>query len=84
MSVRVAQSWFKRFQSGNFDAKHAPLSGRSIIAKVDEIIKNIEQDLDIKSRNIAKEFNIDHKTVLNHLKEAEYKKTIFETVQCGG
>jgi len=35
--VRVAQSWFKRFQSENFDVKDAPRSGRSITVKVDEI-----------------------------------------------
>jgi len=26
ISVRVAQSWLKRFQSGNFDVKDAPCS----------------------------------------------------------
>jgi len=40
----VAQSWFKRFQSGNFDVKDAPHSGRSITGKVDEIMKKVEQD----------------------------------------
>jgi len=30
VSVRVAQSWFKRFQSGNFDVKDAPRFGRPI------------------------------------------------------
>jgi len=34
VSVRVAQSWFKRFQPGNFDIKDAPCSGRPITGKI--------------------------------------------------
>ena len=56
--VRVAQSWFKHFWSENFDVKDAPRSGRLIIAKVEK-----KQDWHISSHDIAKELNIDHKTV---------------------
>ena len=45
-----------------------------MIAKVDDIIEKIEQDRHIGSRDIVKELNIDHKTVLNHLNKAGYKK----------
>jgi len=75
LSVRVAQSWFKRFQSGNFDVKDAPRSGRPITKKVNEIMEKIEQDRHISSHDIGKELNIDHKTVLNHLEKAGCKKT---------
>ena len=44
VSVRVAQIWFKRFQSGNFDVKDACRSGRPITDKMDAIIENVEQD----------------------------------------
>jgi len=71
--VRVAQSWFKRFQSGNFDAKDAPRSGRPITRKIDEILKTIEQDWHISNHNISKQLNID-KTILNHLEKVGYKK----------
>jgi len=56
----VAQNWFKCFQSGNFDVKDAPLSGRSITGKVDEIMEKIEQNWHINSHDIDKELNIDH------------------------
>ncbi|XP_043502667.1 histone-lysine N-methyltransferase SETMAR-like isoform X1 [Polistes fuscatus] len=76
VSVRVAQSWFKRFQSGNVDVKDAPRSGRPITEKVDEILEKVEQDRHISSHDIGKELNIDHKTVLNHLEKAGYKKKL--------
>jgi len=41
-AIRVAQSWFKRFQSGNFDIKDASHSGRPITEKVEEIMEKIE------------------------------------------
>ena len=37
VSVRVAQIWFKRFQSGNFDVKDARRSSRPITDKMDAI-----------------------------------------------
>lgn len=71
--MRVARSWFKRFQSGNFDVTDAPRSGRPVTREVDEIMEEIEQDRHISSHDIGKEVNIDHKRVLNHLKKAGYK-----------
>jgi len=41
--VRVAQSWFKRFQCGKFDVKDASRSGRPITRKIDEIMEKVEQ-----------------------------------------
>jgi len=43
--------------------------------KIDEIMEKVEQDRHISSHDIGKELNIDHKTVLNHLEKAGYKKT---------
>jgi len=62
---RVAQSWFKRFQSGNFYIKNVSRSDRPITE-----MEKVEQDLHISSHDIGKELNIDHKTVSNHLKKA--------------
>jgi len=70
----VAQSWFKRFQSGNFYVKDAPRSDRPISGKVDEIVEKVEQDTSAVMISHDKELNIDHKTVLNHLEKAGYKK----------
>jgi len=55
VSVRVAQSWFKRFQSGNFNVKVASRSGRPITKIVDEIMENVEQDRHINSHDIDKD-----------------------------
>jgi len=86
VSVHVVRSWFKRFQSRNFDVKifyikifdvnnfDASRSGRLITGKVDEMMEKVEQDRHISSHNIDKELNIDYKTILNHLEKTEYKK----------
>jgi len=42
VSIRVAQSWLKRFQSGNFDVKDASCSSRPITGKADEIMEKVE------------------------------------------
>ena len=67
LSERQCQNWFARFRSGNFDVKDEPRPGRPIAEKVDEILKKIEVDRHISSRDIVMELSIDHKTVLNHL-----------------
>jgi [histone H3]-lysine36 N-dimethyltransferase SETMAR len=76
VSVRVAQIWFKRFQSGNFDVKDAPRSGRPITDKMDAIFEKVEQDRHISSYDVAEELGVNHKTVLAHLKKAGYTKKL--------
>ncbi|KAJ0174407.1 hypothetical protein K1T71_009515 [Dendrolimus kikuchii] len=49
VSVRVAQIWFKRFQSGNFDIKNARRSGRPVTDKIDAIFEKVAQDRHISS-----------------------------------
>jgi len=46
----------------------------------DEIMEKVEQDRHISSHDISKELNIDHKTVLNHLEKAGYKKNLMFTM----
>jgi len=81
VSICMARSWFKRdFQSRNFDVKDASRFGRPITGKADEIMEKVEQDRhiishDSVSHDIGKELNIDHKTILNDLEKAEYKKS---------
>ncbi|KAJ0174156.1 hypothetical protein K1T71_010302 [Dendrolimus kikuchii] len=76
VSVRVAQIWFKRFESGNFDIKDARRSGRPVTDKIDAIFEKVEQDRHISSYDVAGEVGIDHKTVLAHLKKAGYTKKL--------
>lgn len=68
LSVSVAQSWFKRIQSGNFDVKDTVRSGRSQTDKGDAVFEEALQDRDIGSNYIAKELRIDYKIVLSPLK----------------
>ncbi|WP_337239668.1 hypothetical protein, partial [Vibrio cholerae] len=75
-SERGAQMWFKRFQSGNFDVKDAPRSGRPVTNKMDAIFERVEQDRHISSYDVAEELGIDPKTVLTHLKKAGYTKKL--------
>ena len=67
LSERQCQNWFARFRSVK------PRPGRPIVEKVDEILKKIEVERHISSRDIATELNIDHKTVLNHLHKTRYQ-----------
>ncbi|KAL0842348.1 hypothetical protein ABMA28_014470 [Loxostege sticticalis] len=76
VSMRVAQIWFKRFQSGNFDVKDARRSGRPITDKIDAIFEKVEQDRPISSNDAAEELGIDHKTVLAYLKKTGYIKKL--------
>ncbi|GBP49950.1 Histone-lysine N-methyltransferase SETMAR [Eumeta japonica] len=68
-SVREARHRFKRFQSGYFDVKDEPRFGRPVTDKVDAISGKVEQDRHISSYVIVEELEIDHKTVLIHLKK---------------
>uniref|UniRef100_A0A0K2UG07 Histonelysine Nmethyltransferase SETMARlike [Ceratitis capitata] n=1 Tax=Lepeophtheirus salmonis TaxID=72036 RepID=A0A0K2UG07_LEPSM len=76
ISVRVAQQWFQRFRSGITEVNDAPRTGRPVVEYVDKIIENIKIDRHVSSRSIAQELIIDHKTVLNHLQKAGYKKKL--------
>ncbi|GBP68679.1 Histone-lysine N-methyltransferase SETMAR [Eumeta japonica] len=76
VSVRVAQNRLKRSQSGNFDVKDEPRSGRPVTDKVDVILKKVKQDRHISSCYVAEELGIDHKTVLTQLKKAGYIKKL--------
>ena len=75
LSKSTARKWFVRFHAGNFDVKDEPRSGRLITEKSDEMVK-IERDKHVSTVEIARELNIDHKTVLNHLLKAGYKKKL--------
>ena len=56
--------------------KDAPRTDRLLVEKTDEIMEKIHQDRHISYHDIAKELNIHHQTVLNHLKKAGYKKKL--------
>ncbi|QQP57101.1 Histone-lysine N-methyltransferase SETMAR, partial [Caligus rogercresseyi] len=72
----TANHWFRRFRSGNFDVKDTPRSGRPIVENIDKIMEMIESDRHVSTVSIAKELNIEQKTVWNHLNKAGYKKKL--------
>ena len=76
VSKSAAREWFAHFRYGNFDAKDEPPSDWPNTEKSDEILEKIEQDRHISSHDIAYELTIYHQTVLNHLKNAGFKKEL--------
>ncbi|KAG5326832.1 SETMR methyltransferase, partial [Pseudoatta argentina] len=72
----AAQACFARFRTGNFDVKDKLRSGRPITEKSDEIMGKVERDKHVSTVEIARELGIDHKTILNHLHKAGYKKKL--------
>ncbi|GBP94264.1 Histone-lysine N-methyltransferase SETMAR [Eumeta japonica] len=76
VTALVVQNWFKRFQSGNFSVKDKLRSGPPVTDKVDAVLEKVERDRNNSSYDIAEELNIDHKTVLTHLKKARYTKML--------
>ncbi|GFV33145.1 mariner Mos1 transposase [Trichonephila clavipes] len=76
VTANYVQFWFRRFRSGIFDVKDAPRTGRPVVENVDKITEIIEVDQHVSSRTIAQELNIDHKSVLNHLRKVGFKKKL--------
>ncbi|GFX83199.1 histone-lysine N-methyltransferase SETMAR [Trichonephila clavipes] len=61
---------------GIFDVKDAPRTGRPFVENVDKITEIIEVDWYVSSRSITLELNMDHKTVLKHLRKVGFKKKL--------
>ncbi|GFY00733.1 histone-lysine N-methyltransferase SETMAR [Trichonephila clavipes] len=64
VTANYEQFWFRRFRSGIFDVKDAPLKGRPVVENVDKITEIIEVDRHVSGRSITQELKINHKTVL--------------------
>lgn len=61
----------------NVDHARVNLIGISTLYKADQILKIIQEDPTMSSRRkIAKELDINHTTVLNHLRTAGYTKKL--------
>lgn len=74
LSKSIAQKWFARFRSDNFDVKNESSFDHSIIEKADKIFEKVQQNKHISIVNTGMELSIDHKIVLNHLYKINYKK----------
>jgi len=62
--------------SSDFSVIGRPEQGRPITEKSDEIMIKIERDKHMSTVKIVRELGIDHKTILNHLHKAGYKKKL--------
>lgn len=76
LSQSTVPKCFARFRAGNFDIKNEPHSGPPVTEKVDQILQKVQQDKHVSSVDIGMKLGIDHKTVLNHLHKAGYKKKL--------
>ncbi|GFY14247.1 histone-lysine N-methyltransferase SETMAR [Trichonephila clavipes] len=75
------QFWFRWFCSRIFDIKDAPHTGRPFVENIDKITEIIEVDRHVSSISISQERQIDHKTVLSHLRKVGFKKKLTESAQ---
>jgi len=62
-TVTANHEQFCFVNSGNFDVKDAPRSGRPIIENGDKIMEIVESDRHVSTVSIAQELNIAQKTV---------------------
>ncbi|GBP46358.1 Putative uncharacterized protein FLJ37770 [Eumeta japonica] len=74
VSVRAAQNWFKCFQSGHFDVKDEPRSGRPLTHKIDAVLEKVEEDRHINSYDIAEELVLTQNSFDLFKKSWIYKK----------
>ncbi|GFV64630.1 histone-lysine N-methyltransferase SETMAR [Trichonephila clavipes] len=81
VTANYVQFWFHRFRSGIFDVKCAPRTGRPLVKNVDKITEIIDVDRHVNSRSISQKIKIEHKIVLNHLREVRFKKKLGVWVQ---
>ncbi|GFU36616.1 histone-lysine N-methyltransferase SETMAR [Trichonephila clavipes] len=76
VTANYVQFWFRRFRSGIFDVKDTPRTGRPVVQNVDKITEIIKVDRHVRSRSIAQELMIDHKTVLSYLRKVGFKNKL--------
>ncbi|GFX54843.1 histone-lysine N-methyltransferase SETMAR [Trichonephila clavipes] len=73
-TTNYVQFCFRLSHSGIFDVKYAPDTVKNNAENVDKITEIIEVYRHVSSCSIAEEIKIDHKTVLNYLREVGFKK----------
>ncbi|GFU59581.1 histone-lysine N-methyltransferase SETMAR [Trichonephila clavipes] len=74
-TANYVQFWFRQFRSCIFDVKDEPRTGRPVVENVNKITEIIKVNRHVSSRSTTQELEIDHKTVLNHLRKVGLKKS---------
>ena len=68
LSIHIAQHWFNRFKSGDFELNDSRHSGRPLEVDVD-VLKQLIQGLRLTTRCLAERLECSHTTVETHLNE---------------
>ena len=67
--THTVQWWFKKFYKGDKNLEHEEYSGWPLEVDNDQLRVIIEADPLPTTQEVAKELNIDHSTVIQHLKQ---------------
>ena len=71
LSIRIAQYWFNRLKSGNFELNDSRHSGTSLEVNVDVLKQLTEEDPRLTTRCLAERLGCSHTTVETHLRELD-------------
>lgn len=69
LSVRTCQRWFGQFRSGNFSLEDSPRSGRPSSVNIELLQTVVEENPKQTARELAKQFNTSHTSIIKHLHE---------------
>lgn len=79
-SKRTTRRWFEKFRSGDTSLEDEEGRGRPSEVDNDELKALIEADPRKTTREVAQELNVDHSTVLRHLKQIGKSKKFYKWV----
>nr|BAH13322.1 unnamed protein product [Homo sapiens] len=79
---RTVQWWFKKFHKGEESLEDEEHSGQPSEVDSDQLRAIIEADPLITTPEVAEELNIDHSTVVRHLKQIGKVKKLGKWVPC--
>nr|CDJ89074.1 transposase [Haemonchus contortus] len=63
------ERWFQKFRAGNASLEDEPHGSRLPTLDIDQLKASIEADPHKTTRDIAKELNVHHTTIVRHLKQ---------------
>ena len=69
LSVRTCQRWFGQFRLRNFSLEDSPRSGRPSSVNIELLQTVVEENPKQTARELAKQFNTSHTSIIKHLHE---------------
>lgn len=73
VSYVTARRWFARFRQGNFNVEDEPIVGRPLTVNDDELLKAVEADPRLTTRDLSVMFSCSNATISNRLHELGLK-----------